>query len=150
MHTSMQPASTVPQAGETGKQWQSSILPRNSAVVRASQGVPGRTALMSRGSLAQQRHGGPAGPPSGLPGRASMAAGHQRNISMAARRAAGHSIQTLSSMKGPAPGLSSPPPSKPSPESVGAEQCKDTGSTPAADQVSAASPFLSVVLEDQD
>ena len=150
MHTSMRPASAVLQAGNAGAQWQSSILPRNSAAVRASQGVPGRAALMSRGSLAQQHHGSPAGLPSELPGRASMAAHHQRSIDMAARRAAGHSTQMLSSRSSPASAVSSLLPSKHAPASVGAEHCKDSSSTPAADQVSAGSPFLSVVLEDQD
>ena len=150
MHTSMQPASVVPQAGNAGERWQSSILPRNSAAVRASQGIPGRAALMLRGSLAQQHRGSPVGLRSELPGRASMAANQQRNIDMAARRAAGHSTQMLSSRKSTAPAVSSPLPSKHPPASLGAEPCKDSGSTPNADQVSAASPFLSVVLEDQD
>ena len=149
MHTSMRPASAVLQAGNAGAQWQSSILPRNSAAVRASQGVPGRAALMSRGSLAQQHRGSPAGLPSELPGRASMAANHQRNIDMAARRAAGHSTQMLSSRKTFVPAAVSSP-SKHAPASLGAEHCKDSSCTPAADQVSAGSPFLSVVLESQD
>ena len=80
-----------------------------------------------------------------------MAASHQRNVDMAARRAAGHSIQMLSSTKSCSPALSSLLPGiQHHPASDGAEHCKDTGSAMVADQVSAASPFLSVVLEDQD
>ena len=150
MHTSMQPASVVPQAGNAGERWQSSILPRNSAAVRASQGIPGRAALMLPGqprSAASRQPCWPALRAAWQGQHGSKPAAQHRHGCQARSRALHTDAKQQEEHFVPA-AVSSPLPSKHPPASLGAEPCKDSGSTPNADQVSAASPFLSVVLEE--
>ena len=134
----MQPGSTAPLALQPGMHSRSSFLPGRSSALRGSQGSAAPHGLSSHGSLAQQQAA--AGLPAGLGSRDSLALNHQRNVDMAARRAAVHSTQKLSSMRSTS--------AAPSPDAY-SNQWRSAGLPKESldtDGPAAASPFLSVVL----
>ena len=143
---STHPSITAALAVQPGMQSRSSFLPSRSSAQRSSQGSGAPHGFLSHGSFAQQQSSSTAGQPAGLGSRASRAPDHQRNIEMAARRAAGHSTQKLSSMTSTK--------AVPTPDALGNQwrpggmfkEGADIEGPAAADGSSAASPFLSVVL----
>ena len=141
---STRPGRTAPLAAQPGMQSRGSFLPGRSEALRSSQGGAAPHGLLSRGSLSQPQGSSAAGQASGLGSRNSLALNHQRNLDMAARRAAVHSTQKLSSMRsthaGPSPDASS---SQRRPDSTVQEGAD-------ADGHAAASPFLTVVLPSKE
>ena len=123
-------------------QSRSSCLTSRSSAMRANLGSAAQHGLLSRASLAQGNNA--AGQAAGLNSRSSQALTHQRNLDMAARRAAMYSTQKLSSMRStsllPSPDASN---SQWQPGNLYKEGT-------AADGPAAASPFLSVVLPTKD
>ena len=151
MHNSFRPGSAGYQAAHTGMlPRHSALAPRGSYAVCSSQGGTAQQSMLPRSSMAQQPRASPAGVQHTLAGRSSLAVSHQRNVETAARRAAGHSVQELSSMQSsrclPSPAGSA---SRRRPSSAGAEidlAREDSDGASAMDGAAAASPFLSVVF----
>ena len=151
MHNSFRPGGAGYQAAHTGMQPRHSVLARGgSYAVRSSQGGTAQQSMLPRASMAQQPGASPAEVPHTVADRSSLAVSHQRNIDTAARRAAGHSVQELSSMQSsrhlPSPaGFAT----QRRPSSAGAKidlTREDSDGAPAMDGAAAASPFLSVVF----
>ena len=143
---SVHPGGTATLAVQPGIPSRSSFLPGRTSALRDSQGSAAPDGFLSRGSFAQQQGSSAGRQPAELGSRASLALSHQRNVDMAARRAAGHSTQKLSSMTSikavPTPDALS---DQWRPGSMFKEGA-DADVPAAADGPAAASPFLSVVL----